>query len=386
MSTIKLKRGSTDSWESQNPILSDGQPGVERTSGGGVNLKVGDGSTAWNDLGYVGEGQYLPLSGGTMTGHIRMSRYSVYSDRILRLGGYDGIQFYDGHSGVSTTGTAPTRVRGVATPTDNNDAANKSYVDTQVNSKLSLSGGTLTGTLKLSNIEASSVYNGLKIKGGNTLTLQSSNGTGLTISQSGVDLDGSAGYVNITSDSSFANRNYIRIGSDDEKIFARSLEANYTAVSIGHASENTLVYIGNSSTYGDSGNVFLTGIRDPSNDRDAVPYYCVGSKHWEFSFAPYGGGTLTASIRSFGKVVFFTIRGVLNIGSSAPSSGTFSEITIPADYRPAYPVSIPVVEVSDGAVYGHTDRFTIGTDGSLSYVFANNGALERNCSACWVSL
>lgn len=35
MSTIKLKRGSTDSWTSQNPVLADGQPGVEKTSGGG---------------------------------------------------------------------------------------------------------------------------------------------------------------------------------------------------------------------------------------------------------------------------------------------------------------------------------------------------------------
>ena len=402
MSTIRLKRGTTSSWESQNYVLADGQPGVERTTGG-VKLKIGDGSTSWNDLEYVGSGQFLPLSGGTMSGNINMDGYSIsHVGRVtgvqvlssetfskLQMNGVKGITLQTNEAVVLNRGTGTIdannkTINNIGDPVNPTDSANKQYVDTQVNSKLSLSGGTLTGTLKLQNAEASDVFDGLTIDGGNSLTLQSRNNTGLVVTNSGIDISSSSGYINITSDSNIKNTNYIRIGSADEKVYGMSLDAGTTAVSIGYASTNTIVRIGNSSALGNGGNVFLTGITEPSNDRDAVPYYYVRSKHWEFSFAPYGGGTLTASIRSFGKVVFFTIQGVLNIGSSAPSSGTFSEITIPAEYRPAYPVSIPVVEVSGGTVYGHTDRFTIGTDGSLSYVFANNGALERNCSACWV--
>lgn len=39
MSQIQLKRGSTASWEEQNPVLADGQPGVEKLVGGGNPIK-----------------------------------------------------------------------------------------------------------------------------------------------------------------------------------------------------------------------------------------------------------------------------------------------------------------------------------------------------------
>jgi hypothetical protein len=46
---IKFKRGSANTWIRLNPILESGEPGYEKDTG---KLKIGDGTTAWNDLKY----------------------------------------------------------------------------------------------------------------------------------------------------------------------------------------------------------------------------------------------------------------------------------------------------------------------------------------------
>ena len=56
---IQLKRGITDDWSSQNPVLSDGQVAVVRTvfdtmtNTYNARLKIGDGKTAYNDLEFA---------------------------------------------------------------------------------------------------------------------------------------------------------------------------------------------------------------------------------------------------------------------------------------------------------------------------------------------
>lgn len=79
MSQIQLKRGSADSWTTQNPTLAEGQIGLEKHSPSlydtnGYNIKIGDGSTTWNNLPYFdGNLQYLtndsstPLNLNTVT-------------------------------------------------------------------------------------------------------------------------------------------------------------------------------------------------------------------------------------------------------------------------------------------------------------------------------
>lgn len=49
--TIKLLRGTKERWESLNPILEDGEPGVE--IGSNVKIKIGDGIKTWNELNYI---------------------------------------------------------------------------------------------------------------------------------------------------------------------------------------------------------------------------------------------------------------------------------------------------------------------------------------------
>ena len=47
--TITFRNDTAANWTSANPVLAAGEPGVEHDTG---KMKVGDGSTAWNALGY----------------------------------------------------------------------------------------------------------------------------------------------------------------------------------------------------------------------------------------------------------------------------------------------------------------------------------------------
>lgn len=46
---FQYRRGSTSEWESVNPILRDGEPGLDTTV---RKIKIGDGITPWKDLPY----------------------------------------------------------------------------------------------------------------------------------------------------------------------------------------------------------------------------------------------------------------------------------------------------------------------------------------------
>lgn len=49
--TFRLRRGNSDAWKRNNPILQQGEPGYELDTG---KLKIGDGTTTWNNLKYFG--------------------------------------------------------------------------------------------------------------------------------------------------------------------------------------------------------------------------------------------------------------------------------------------------------------------------------------------
>lgn len=52
MATIQFKRGTAAKWVELNPVLEAGQPGFVTDEN---RLKIGDGTTRWNDLPYIGE-------------------------------------------------------------------------------------------------------------------------------------------------------------------------------------------------------------------------------------------------------------------------------------------------------------------------------------------
>jgi hypothetical protein len=49
---IQFKRGSAAFWDSENPILFPGEPGIETRKGHPSKLKIGDGVTPWRELPY----------------------------------------------------------------------------------------------------------------------------------------------------------------------------------------------------------------------------------------------------------------------------------------------------------------------------------------------
>ena len=53
---FKLRRDSAANWQSINPILALGEPGIELDT---HLVKYGDGSTAWNLLPYGGTGNLV---------------------------------------------------------------------------------------------------------------------------------------------------------------------------------------------------------------------------------------------------------------------------------------------------------------------------------------
>lgn len=49
--TIKLRRDTGAAWEAANPVLAEGEPGLDLTEG---LVKYGNGTSAWNNLPYSG--------------------------------------------------------------------------------------------------------------------------------------------------------------------------------------------------------------------------------------------------------------------------------------------------------------------------------------------
>jgi hypothetical protein len=68
---IQIRRGTAAQWTSANPTLASAEFGYETDTG---KFKIGDGSTAWNSIGYKASGTVTSitagtgLSGGTITG------------------------------------------------------------------------------------------------------------------------------------------------------------------------------------------------------------------------------------------------------------------------------------------------------------------------------
>jgi phage-related tail fiber protein len=106
---IQLRRGSAAAWSSQNPVLSAGEFGLETDT---FKMKMGDGSTSWESLGYtVKQVDNLLLDANTI------SSVDTNGDIVLDPNG----------EGVINVSSA--RITNVAAPTGANDAANKAYVD-----------------------------------------------------------------------------------------------------------------------------------------------------------------------------------------------------------------------------------------------------------------
>jgi hypothetical protein len=59
---IQVRRGTASQWTSANPTLASGEWGFESDTG---KVKIGNGSTVWNSLGYTGAGTVTSITAGT---------------------------------------------------------------------------------------------------------------------------------------------------------------------------------------------------------------------------------------------------------------------------------------------------------------------------------
>lgn len=59
---IQVRRGTASQWTSTNPVLASGEWGYETDTG---KVKIGNGSSAWNSLGYTGAGTVTSITAGT---------------------------------------------------------------------------------------------------------------------------------------------------------------------------------------------------------------------------------------------------------------------------------------------------------------------------------
>ena len=81
---IQLRRDTAANWTRVNPILEDGEPGLETDSG---QIKYGDGNTSWQDLTYAG--------------------YELTKQNIVTNKDYTAITTPDGLNGISIFGNVP---------------------------------------------------------------------------------------------------------------------------------------------------------------------------------------------------------------------------------------------------------------------------------------
>lgn len=131
------------------------------------------------------EGNYLPLSGGTLTGDVDLNNNDLNNVGYITGTSSDSLNISSPQAVTLNAGTGKInannkKIESVATPTSTNDAANKQYVDNAVGmvnpdgKYLPLSGGTITGDINA---------NGNNIR--NIRSLSSSSGRDLLLSSEG---------------------------------------------------------------------------------------------------------------------------------------------------------------------------------------------------------
>lgn len=114
------------------------------------------------------EGNYLPLSGGTMTGDVDFNKNDIRNVRNLVGGTNSNLNIVSNHTvmlnhGTGTISANNKKIESVATPESNTDAANKQYVDNAVGGVnpdgkyLPISGGFMTGRIDLNSFNLTSV-------------------------------------------------------------------------------------------------------------------------------------------------------------------------------------------------------------------------------------
>jgi hypothetical protein len=90
--TFQFRRGNADVWERNNPILQRGEPGFVLDEN---QLKVGDGVTPWNELPYIGGGDWNMSPDGnslviSSNGELMLYGFEEAAESQIPIKGADG--------------------------------------------------------------------------------------------------------------------------------------------------------------------------------------------------------------------------------------------------------------------------------------------------------
>ncbi len=83
MVKIQLRRGTASAWTTANPTLSAGEPGYETDTG---KLKLGDGTTAWTSVAYIGAGTGDVVGPGSAVDNA-VCRYDTTTGKLIQSSG-----------------------------------------------------------------------------------------------------------------------------------------------------------------------------------------------------------------------------------------------------------------------------------------------------------
>jgi hypothetical protein len=123
---IQVRRGTAAQWTSANPTLASGEWGFESDTG---KVKIGNGSTAWNSLGYTGAGSVTSITAGTgLSGGTITATGTIAIDSTVAT--LTGSQAFTNKDLTSGTNTFPTSL---ATLTGSETLTNKTLTDPKIN-------------------------------------------------------------------------------------------------------------------------------------------------------------------------------------------------------------------------------------------------------------
>ena len=123
---IQVRRGTASQWTSANPTLASGEWGFESDTG---KVKIGNGSTAWNSLGYTGAGTVTSITAGTgLSGGTITATGTIAIDSTVAT--LTGSQAFTNKDLTSGTNTFPTSL---ATLTGSETLTNKTLTDPKIN-------------------------------------------------------------------------------------------------------------------------------------------------------------------------------------------------------------------------------------------------------------
>lgn len=196
---IQFLRGTKSAIAAENPVLLAGQPCVETDTG---QMKVGNGSTAYNSLPYVGSGTGSTVSyGSSSTAAATAAKVATIADFKLTSGALVLIEFT-----ATNTASNPTlniSSTGAKAIYYNGAAVTASYLKAQHIYMLRYNGTQydIVGDIDTNTDTDTKVTNTLNnsAKAYVTGTTSASTNTGTQVFDSGVFLETSAGGLRVTS-------------------------------------------------------------------------------------------------------------------------------------------------------------------------------------------